>query len=452
MMGNDEWGASWIAAAPRTPGCRRRVGARSHRMDQRARERCALTAPSSPGSTCPSSRPARACACRPGSPSSTPPAGTASRSTPPAVATARARSARCRCSRATCRCGRLDSRAFDPDQLADGWRLACIANATCDLRDPRSAAHDPPEGGNRGRRAAGHPAAVASSEAAHHDDRADAGRPAHRRRAASGRDHRPRPRTSTRTCCATSPGSCGPPTSTSPPSSSTTMLVAIEPGDTTERLYGIAFDLGTTTVVATLLDLSTGTPIAVASMLNKQQPFGADVISRISATMLDPNALEQLQLLAHETLSELAAEVCEEGGVDPAEVYEVALAGNATMTQIALGIDPEPLGVAPFILATESLPHDAGQRARLRAQPPRPRVPLPGPGGLRRRRHHRRRPGHRDGPRQAAPPVHRHRHQLRDRPGRRRAPPGHGGPGGAGLRGRVDPVRHAGGRGRRSRS
>ena len=66
------------------------------------------------------------------------------------------------------------------------------------------------------------------------------------------------------------------------------VLIDVEPGDTTARRYGIAFDLGTTTVVATLLDLSTGTPVAVASMLNKQQPFGADVITRISATMLDP--------------------------------------------------------------------------------------------------------------------------------------------------------------------
>jgi uncharacterized 2Fe-2S/4Fe-4S cluster protein (DUF4445 family) len=68
------------------------------------------------------------------------------------------------------------------------------------------------------------------------------------------------------------------------------LLIAVEPGDTTERRYGIAFDLGTTTVVATLLDLSTGTPVAVESMLNKQQPFGADVITRISATMMDPGA------------------------------------------------------------------------------------------------------------------------------------------------------------------
>jgi uncharacterized 2Fe-2S/4Fe-4S cluster protein (DUF4445 family) len=134
------------------------------------------------------------------------------------------------------------------------------------------------------------------------------------------------------------------------------VLIAVEPGDTTERRFGIAFDLGTTTVVATLLDLSTGTPVAVESMLNKQQPFGADVITRISATMMDPGALDKLQQLATETLGELARTVCERGGVRPDEVYEVAVAGNATMTHIALGIDPEPLGMAPFIMATRLFP------------------------------------------------------------------------------------------------
>jgi len=134
------------------------------------------------------------------------------------------------------------------------------------------------------------------------------------------------------------------------------VLIGVEPGDTSARRFGIAFDLGTTTVVATLLDLSTGTPAAVASVLNAQQPFGADVISRISATMLDPAALDRLRSLAQETLAGLAAEVCAEGGADPAEVYEVALAGNATMTHLVLGIDPEPLGVAPFIMATRLFP------------------------------------------------------------------------------------------------
>lgn len=134
------------------------------------------------------------------------------------------------------------------------------------------------------------------------------------------------------------------------------VLVDVEPGDTTAQRYAIAFDLGTTTVVATLLDVALGTPVGVASMLNRQQPYGGDVITRISATMLDPEALPRLQQAAAATLAELAAQVCREGGVDPQHVYEVAIAGNATMTALVLGIDPEPLGVAPFVMSTAQPP------------------------------------------------------------------------------------------------
>jgi uncharacterized 2Fe-2S/4Fe-4S cluster protein (DUF4445 family) len=133
-------------------------------------------------------------------------------------------------------------------------------------------------------------------------------------------------------------------------------LIDVEPGDTSTVRYAIAFDLGTTTVVATLLDLETGAPVAVSSMLNKQQPFGGDVITRISATMMDPAALRTLQEAAAATLAELTAEVCLEGAVDPTTVYEVAIAGNATMTALLLGIDPEPLGVAPFIMTAARFP------------------------------------------------------------------------------------------------
>ncbi len=150
------------------------------------------------------------------------------------------------------------------------------------------------------------------------------------------------------------------------------VLIDVEPGDTSERRYAIAFDLGTTTVVATLLDLATGTPVAVRSMLNQQQPFGGDVITRISATMLDSDALGRLTDRAHATLAELADEVCAEGEVDPTNVYEIALAGNATMVQLALGVEPEPLGVAPFIVATRSFPEtlaaDLGVRVHPRAR------------------------------------------------------------------------------------
>jgi uncharacterized 2Fe-2S/4Fe-4S cluster protein (DUF4445 family) len=133
-------------------------------------------------------------------------------------------------------------------------------------------------------------------------------------------------------------------------------MIDVEPGDTTGRRFAAAFDVGTTTVVVTLLDLESGQPVAVRSMLNKQQPFGGDVISRISATMLDPDALGELQSRVHETLAELAAEACEEGGVAPEEIYEISICGNVTMTQLALGIDPEPLSMAPFVVAAHELP------------------------------------------------------------------------------------------------
>ena len=134
------------------------------------------------------------------------------------------------------------------------------------------------------------------------------------------------------------------------------VLIDVEPGDTTEFRYAIAYDLGTTTVVATLLDLNSGTPIGVKSMLNKQQPFGADVISRISATMLDENALSRLRNAAQSTLDELTQEVIKEAKVNKDNVYEVAIAGNATMIQLILGVDPEPVGVAPFITASQYWP------------------------------------------------------------------------------------------------
>ena len=134
------------------------------------------------------------------------------------------------------------------------------------------------------------------------------------------------------------------------------LLIDVEEGDTSGSRHAIAFDLGTTTVVATLLDLETGQPKAVQSILNAQQPFGADVISRISAIMMDDGALEMLQRHAHETLQKLTDEVCAEGGVDPSEVYEVVVAGNQTMIQIALGIDPEPLSMAPFTVVARRMP------------------------------------------------------------------------------------------------
>jgi uncharacterized 2Fe-2S/4Fe-4S cluster protein (DUF4445 family) len=158
------------------------------------------------------------------------------------------------------------------------------------------------------------------------------------------------------------------------------LLIGVEPGDTSGARHAIAFDLGTTTVVANLLDLETGQPKAVKSILNAQQPFGADVITRISATMMDPAALDLLRERAHETLRGLAEEVCEEGGVPLDEVYEIVVAGNVTMIQLALGIDPEPLSMAPFTIASRELPPASAADFGVHVHPRAPAVTFPALG------------------------------------------------------------------------
>ncbi|MGI8577098.1 MAG: ASKHA domain-containing protein [Nocardioidaceae bacterium] len=249
---------------------------------------------------------------------------------------------------------RLDERSFNADQLRDGWRLACLAQATNDLTVDVPPLMTRPKAATVGvgRQVILRPAIqkryVELTEPTLRDQQPDLARllaaiddlelrvDVH---ALQRLPHVARANDFKLTAVVVDD-----------------VLIDVEPGDTTERRFAIAFDLGTTTVVATLLDTATGTPGAVSSMLNKQQPFGADVITRISATMMDPDAASRLRDLAHATLDELTRDVCTQAGIEPTEVYEIALAGNATMVALALGIDPEPLGVAPFIMSSATLP------------------------------------------------------------------------------------------------
>jgi uncharacterized 2Fe-2S/4Fe-4S cluster protein (DUF4445 family) len=128
-------------------------------------------------------------------------------------------------------------------------------------------------------------------------------------------------------------------------------LVAVEPGDTTGRSFGVAVDVGTTTVVATLMDLSTGAAAAVASNLNGQAPFGADVISRIGRTRSDETAAAELQRTVVETINGLLADVSAQAGVERDRVYEMVVAGNATMLHLLLAVDPHAIAMAPFVPA-----------------------------------------------------------------------------------------------------
>jgi uncharacterized 2Fe-2S/4Fe-4S cluster protein (DUF4445 family) len=130
-------------------------------------------------------------------------------------------------------------------------------------------------------------------------------------------------------------------------------LIAVEPGDTTGQAFGLALDIGTTTVVGALLDLKTGAVAAVRSALNGQAPFGADVISRVSHTMMHLDGLATLHQRVVETISALVERLLAESGIAREHVYEAVAVGNATMLHLLFGIDPEPISVAPFIPAVE---------------------------------------------------------------------------------------------------
>lgn len=139
-------------------------------------------------------------------------------------------------------------------------------------------------------------------------------------------------------------------------------LVAIEPGDTRSSAYGVAFDVGTTTIVGALLDLDSGRVAAVHSARNRQTPFGADVISRIAHARQSEEQCSELQQAALATLNEVLATLYQATGVDRSEVYEAVAVGNATMLHLLLGVDPGPIAVVPFIPAfTHSLEVGAGE-------------------------------------------------------------------------------------------
>jgi uncharacterized 2Fe-2S/4Fe-4S cluster protein (DUF4445 family) len=130
-------------------------------------------------------------------------------------------------------------------------------------------------------------------------------------------------------------------------------LIAIEGGDTRERMYGLALDIGTTTVVGAVVDLNSGAVAAVQSTLNGQASYGADVISRASYTMMEPDGLATLQTRIVDTINRLFDQLLAASGVARENVYEAVVVGNATMLHLLLGIDPEPISVAPFIPAIE---------------------------------------------------------------------------------------------------
>ncbi len=128
-------------------------------------------------------------------------------------------------------------------------------------------------------------------------------------------------------------------------------LISLEPGDTTGQLYGISFDIGTTTIVGSLIDLNSATIIAVAAATNPQNIYGADVISRITHASQSDEGLRQLQDKIIEAANQIIKDLLRQAKVARDNVYEIVAVGNTTMSHLFLGIDPTNLAPAPFIPA-----------------------------------------------------------------------------------------------------
>lgn len=131
-----------------------------------------------------------------------------------------------------------------------------------------------------------------------------------------------------------------------------TRILDLWPGFFDGGLYGLAIDLGSTTIAAHLCDLRDGRVLASSGVMNPQIRFGEDLMSRVSYAMMNPGGDIEMTAAVRQAIDTLANRIAAETGVEPGAIYELAIVCNPVMHHLLLGIDPVELGQAPFALAT----------------------------------------------------------------------------------------------------
>ncbi len=129
-------------------------------------------------------------------------------------------------------------------------------------------------------------------------------------------------------------------------------IIGVWPG-LHELAYGLAVDIGSTTIAAHLCDLTSGEVAASAGVMNPQIRFGEDLMSRVSYSMMNPGGAALMTAAVREALCGLAQDVARQAGISHEDILEATLVGNPIMHHLVLGIDPVELGGAPFALATD---------------------------------------------------------------------------------------------------
>lgn len=129
-------------------------------------------------------------------------------------------------------------------------------------------------------------------------------------------------------------------------------IIAVWPGFK-EHVYGLAVDVGSTTIAAHLCNLASGEVVASAGIMNPQIRFGEDLMSRVSYVMMNPGGEAEMTAAVRAALNELAVDVAAQAGISPKDILEATFVGNPIMHHLLLGINPVELGGAPFALATD---------------------------------------------------------------------------------------------------
>jgi uncharacterized 2Fe-2S/4Fe-4S cluster protein (DUF4445 family) len=136
-------------------------------------------------------------------------------------------------------------------------------------------------------------------------------------------------------------------------------VIDVWPGFWEGRLYGLAVDVGSTTIAAHLTDLRNGSVLASSGVMNPQIRFGEDLMSRVSYAMMNPGGAVEMTRAVRAALNDLAKALAAEGGIEARQIVETVFVCNPVMHHLLLGIDPVELGQAPFALAISG-PLDLG--------------------------------------------------------------------------------------------
>jgi uncharacterized 2Fe-2S/4Fe-4S cluster protein (DUF4445 family) len=134
-----------------------------------------------------------------------------------------------------------------------------------------------------------------------------------------------------------------------------TRIINVQAGDTTKQSYAIAMDIGTTTIYGQVIDLISGEVLAEHGEFNGQISYGEDVISRIVYAE-KPGGLSRINEAVIQTINQILGRIIRKSGVDPDDISTITLAGNTTMTQLLLAVDPRSIRRAPYVPAATLYP------------------------------------------------------------------------------------------------